>query len=136
MNKERYRERILETENLTDELEDAQAGWLLQWGIACLDQLLEGTFDNQEVAGKKINELMAVMRKINSMVGASPAAGPGRLAAEFATFNDLFNSAFKLERNLTDAECFSAAAQLKQFSPQQALEYLTGWGEVRSKASL
>jgi hypothetical protein len=40
MDKTIFKDRILETKNLTDELEDADADWLLNWGINVLDQVL------------------------------------------------------------------------------------------------
>ena len=53
MEKECFIERILETENLTDELEDADARWLLDWGIQNLDEVLSSTQD-EETAGNKV----------------------------------------------------------------------------------
>jgi hypothetical protein len=93
MDKERFTERILETENLTDELEDADASWLLDWGIARLDQVLEGAQD-QETAGSRVNALMAVMRKINRIVGSYADKSPQRLAQDLAELRDLFSTAF------------------------------------------
>lgn len=69
MDKERFIEQILETENLTDTLEDNDASWLLDWGIGKLDTVLQGITD-RETAGRCVSALMAVMRKMNTIVGS------------------------------------------------------------------
>ncbi len=89
MNKERFKERILETENLTDELEDDDANWLIDWGIARLDTVLQGAAD-EETAGNRVNALMAVMRKINRIAGSYARQSPQDLAGELAALRDLF----------------------------------------------
>ncbi len=93
MDKERYTERILETENLTDELEDADANWLLDWGTARLDTVLQGVKD-EETAGNRVNALMAVMRKINRITGGYASQSPQALAEDLAALRDLFAAAF------------------------------------------
>jgi hypothetical protein len=45
MDRQTASERITETENLTDGLEDDDANWLLDWGIARVDRLLAGITD-------------------------------------------------------------------------------------------
>src|SRR5262249_5634933 len=59
-------DRITETENLTDGLEDDDANWLLDWGIAQVDGLVTGIKDEDE-AGEKLNQLMSVMRTLNQI---------------------------------------------------------------------
>jgi hypothetical protein len=93
MDTERFVERILETENLTDELEDADANWLLDWGIGRLDRVLRGAED-VETAGTRVNALMAVMRKINRIMGSYADKSPQRLAEDLADLHGLFNAAF------------------------------------------
>lgn len=130
MEKGRFVERMLEIENLTDELEDGQANWLLNWGISRLDQVLLGAAD-AEAGGDRANALMAVMRKINRMTGARGTADAETLADEFAALSGLFSAAFGKETVVTAAECSLAAARLAKLSPQEAVEYLAAWG-VRS----
>jgi hypothetical protein len=126
MEKDRFVERILETENLTDELEDAEANWLIEWGIQRLDDVLAAVED-EEQAGQKINELMAVMRKINRITGNYRGRDPIELANELAALADLFTQAYngqdprQADFDLTGAEF---AARLAQLSPRQALEAL------------
>ena len=127
MEKDIFVERMLEVENLTDELEDAQANWLLNWGISRLDGVLQGAAD-AEAGGDKANALMAVMRKINRMAGARRKADPETLAGDFAALSNLFSTAFGIEVAATPAECGLAAARLPKLSHQEAVEYLAVWG--------
>jgi hypothetical protein len=130
MEKERFIERMLETENLTDELEDRDANWLLDWGIGMLDQALEG-IAGDEAAGGKVNALMAVMRKINRITGNRENRDTQNLAADLLTLTGLFEAAFGAARPVTAAECAAAAAQLPALPSRQSLELLTAWG-IRS----
>jgi hypothetical protein len=128
MGKELYVERMLGVENLTDELEDPQANWLLNWGVARLDAVLKAAGGDPEAAGNKVNALMAVMRKINRMAGARQSAGAEALADDFLALNGLFTTAFGSERVVTASECQAAAGRLATLSAQQAVEYLAEWG--------
>ena len=88
MYKQPFIDRILETENLTDELEDAEANTLINWGIAQLDRALQGV-DDPEDAGKRVNDLMAVMRKINRILSSYTRKSPQALAKDIATLRKL-----------------------------------------------
>jgi hypothetical protein len=68
-------DRILETENLTDGLEDNDANWLLDWGINSLPALI-GEMEDEDAAGTKVNDLMSVMRKINQNTADRETADP------------------------------------------------------------
>jgi len=131
MDKSQFVERMLGAENLTDELEDLQADWLLKWGIARLDQaLLLAAENDPEAAGNQTNALMAVLRKINRMAGGRQGADPESLANEFAALNALFNSAFGGDRQSSPEECRQAAEHLAAMDAQPAVEFLTGWGKL------
>ena len=126
MDKARYVERILEVENLTDELEDPQANWLLDWGIGQLDGILKGIVD-EELAGEKVNALMAVMRKINRITGSRPKGDLEILAVDFATLADLFGRARGCQPAASPADCQSAAAHFAQLPVEEALVYMVEW---------
>lgn len=68
MDSKLYVDRILENENLTDELEDDDARVLLDWGIRQLERALAG-IEEDNPASARCTALMAVMRKINGLVG-------------------------------------------------------------------
>ncbi len=129
MDKARYVERILEVENLTDELEDAQANWLLEWGIAQLDWLLEDVSD-EEIAGARVNALMAAMRKVNRATGSRAGREPAELAADFATLADLWGRVRGCEPGVTPADCEQAAAEFIQLPAEEAVKWLVEWCEA------
>jgi hypothetical protein len=134
MNKQPYIERMLENENLTDELEDPDANWLLDWGSSQMDTVLEGANDS-ETAGNRANALMAVMRKINRIAGSYADKSPQSLASDLAALYDLFQQAFGYIRpNVLEAPdapspvmAEDAALRLSALDTRQALEFLTRW---------
>lgn len=68
MDRQLFVDRLLESENLTDQLEDDPANSLLDWGVQQIDGLIEG-LEDQDAAGEKINSLMHVMRGLNALAG-------------------------------------------------------------------
>jgi hypothetical protein len=126
MDKERYIENMLETENLTDALDDADASWLLDWGIGKLDFILQGVA-GQELAGQRVSALMAVMRKMNTVVGGYSGKDSSSLAQDLAVLQDLFAAAFPSKASpLALPDFTEAAVRLSQLSSRQVLEYITG----------
>jgi hypothetical protein len=127
MEKQTFIDRILETENLTDELEDSDANWLLNWGIARLDEVLKDATD-PNIAAENVTALMAVIRKINRIVGSLSTKDPQELAADLAALRDLQAQAFGPSRiqarALTTAKPDADAARLSRLSSRQALEFL------------
>ena len=121
-------EKILETENLTDALEDDDANTLLDWGIAQVDTLIEGTND-EEIAGEKINNLMHLMRGLNKIAG-----NPGRTSHE--SIIDLINRFAKISESaasIEDAEQKAVAERVAKMQSREALQHLTNW--LQSKKS-
>jgi hypothetical protein len=127
MDKQIFIDRILETENLTDELEDSEADWLLNWGISKLDYVLEG-IEDEEIAAEKVQALMKALRKVNRMIGSRADQEPEELAEELSALNDLFANAFDRDLIASEQECLSAARRLGYMAPAQAVEFLTRWG--------
>jgi hypothetical protein len=123
-----YKDRMLETENLTDELEDVDANWLLNWGIHLLDQVLWNTID-EETAGENVNALMAVIRRINRICGWRESKSTAELALDLEKLSSLFAVAFKINTLSNPDQCAAAAVHLAGFkTTAQALEFLTSWG--------
>ena len=126
MDKEHFIEQILETENLTDALDDNDASWLLDWGIGKLDTVLQGITD-RETAGRRVSALMAVMRKMNAIVGSYPDKESHTLEEDLAVLQDLFDAAFPSKKSSPARPDFAeAAVRLSQLSSRQVFEYLTG----------
>jgi hypothetical protein len=132
MDKRPFVERILETENLTDQLEDAEANLLLDWGTAQLDRILQG-MEDVEAAGARVNALMAVMRKINRILGSREDTSAEYLEADLLALSGLLSSAFGTadsgnEHSINKEVIGHAVTQLPGLPAHQALELLVGWG--------
>ena len=129
METERFVQKILDTENLTDELEDSDASWLLDWGIGQLAVVLQDETD-AEAAGEKTNCLMAVMRKMNRIAGLYARKAPSDLAEDLAQLDELMAQAFPSGEAPADFDPAVqeareiTAAQFANQSPRQVIESL------------
>lgn len=121
-----YIERMLEIENLTDELEDRQARQLLEWGTAQLNRLLQ-SYTEPDLAGEKANALYAVLRKINRLHGARADKEPAALVSDLAALAELAAGAYGVSPRQTPADCETAAARLPALEADPALALLTAW---------
>ncbi len=115
--------RILENENLTSSLVDDDANWLLNWGTGQVKGLIQG-IGNVDAAGEKVNALMAVMRKMNRIVGEGDWPPIDELVPELESLAELSAQAFGTSRAMSAAEWEAVAKQLVQMSPPQALQFL------------
>jgi hypothetical protein len=120
-------ERILETENLTDELQDADAQWLLDWGINQLDPVLQGVSGEDE-ANERLTALMGALRKINRLASSRDSKNSDALAADLTALASLIAQAFGRAPDASLSGSISGATQLRQGTTRQALEFLTAWG--------
>lgn len=123
MDQQRAKERILETENLTDALEDEDADWLLNWGIAHIPDVLKDTHD-EEAAGEKVNALMAVMRELNTITADRAAQGAPALAEKIQKLTEAHRQAFGHAPQVTPEAAKQVASTLAEKSPHEALETL------------
>ncbi len=124
MDEKIFVDRILENENLTSNLVDDDANWLLKWGTGQVKGLLQGIGD-ADTAGEKVNALMAVMRKINRIVGEGDWPSADELVPELEKLADLSAQAFGIPCNMSAADWEAMANQLVQMAPPQALQFLT-----------
>jgi hypothetical protein len=120
MDKQAAIDRILETENLTDGLEDDDAKWLLDWGIGFLPALI-GELEDEDAAGAKVNELMAVMRQINQIVADRNATSPEDLADAVVALAEAHARAFGGNRPLKPEDPSKLAALLAAQPSRQAM---------------
>ena len=126
MNTERFVERILETENLTDELEDDLAQRLLDWGIARLPALLAG-IEDVEAGGARVNALMALMRSINRMAPGIPGADPVRLANELGRLDELARALYPQALPREPQALLDTALALSALDRGTGFDFLLGW---------
>ena len=130
MEKQPFIDRILETENLSDELEDADANWLLNWGIGQLDVVLKDVILKDtlelEAAGAKVNALMAVMRKINRICGSYTDKLATDLSQDLKALQTFHDAAFgHTAEALPDEFLIQTATHLVKLPVRQVLEALT-----------
>ncbi len=123
MNEERAIERILEAENLTDGLEDADANWLLKWGISFVHGLIDGIEDD-EIAGEKISDLMAVMRKLNQIAADRIVEPVETLAEDIEELANRYVRAFGRVRVLNAGDAQRAALASREKTPRETLQFL------------
>ena len=122
METDRFADRLLEVENLTDNLEDNEANILINWGIGQLDTLVSD-LEDEEIAGDKVNALMQFMRGINGLVGSLTDISPEGLQNLAERYAQVFGDAHKVEQ----AECETAAAKVANMQPQEAVQFLLEW---------
>jgi hypothetical protein len=119
-------DRLLETENLTDDLEDPEADHLLNWGVSQLDTLLAG-IEDEEAAHDKVHHLMKFMRGINYIVANLPVVSPGALAELHAHYAQAFNRI-----DVPDSDEFNAiASTVSSLKGIEAVRFLLDWVQNR-----
>lgn len=116
-------DRILETENLTANLEDSDANWLLDWGIGHVPRLI-GRIKDDEAAGTKVNELMAVMRKLNQIAADRAEKPTEELDKDIKELAALYSKAFGEIRKLGVDDFKQAVGEIRKKSPLETMQYL------------
>jgi hypothetical protein len=134
MDKQAVIDRILETENLTDGLEDEDAHWLLDWGIHKVPILID-KLPEDDAAGAKLNQLMAVMRKINQIVADRQDAAAEDLAEAITDLDKAYAQAFGSARLITSQEALNLAANLSIQPTRQAMQAIIETIQPASKSS-
>jgi len=122
-----FTDRMLETENLTDDLEDTEARWLLEWGLRQVPLVVAGCQQDEELAGERIGYLMNFIRRTNRLVSRKNARPIEAMANELQTLEETYRQAFMDGRSHSEQEIFAAASQLPGLSPMAALAFLTGF---------
>ena len=116
-------DRITETENLTGDLEDDAADWLINWGIEQAQGLITNDTD-ADVAGDKISTVMDVMRQINQIVSSRKSADLNTDLQKLAT---LQSAAFGTSATVSAPDYQTLAHKLKGQSASKALATLAAF---------
>jgi hypothetical protein len=119
-------DRILETENLTDGLEDTEANWLLDWGIKRVPGVIGGITDD-EAAGDRVNDLMAVMRMINQIIAGRDSKDVDELAVDIQELAERYERAFGSVRKASPDEHAMLAAQINEMDAGEAIPTMIEW---------
>jgi hypothetical protein len=112
-------DRMLEVENLTDALEDEDAEYLINWGVARLKEGL-GKIEDREAAGEYTNNLMGFMRTLNQISGDLENIR----AEDLAVLADHRQKTFGAAQVQATETYDEVATRLKGMKPRQVLEYL------------
>jgi hypothetical protein len=125
-------ERILEAENLTDNLEDEAASQLLKWGTSQVGQLVKDT-DDEARLGETVKGLMAVMRQINRLAGNLGSASVADLAAGLGRLAKLHTQAFGYAPDASAVALKATATALTRTTASEAVPLLLKWLAPRKK---
>lgn len=123
MNKEAATERLTETENLTADLEDADANWLIDWGIGQLDPLVLSIADDDQ-ADEKLAQLMAVMRSLGKIAAHRANRDPSLLTDDIKGFLSQYATTFGKAAPLNAIDIAFIIAKNASSTPQEAMHLL------------
>ncbi len=115
-------DRLLESENLTDNLEDEDANTLIKWGISQISPLVNGIKD-ENAAGEKVNHLMGLMRQVNTIAGNLSTVSEEKIQKLLEQFTQTFDK----DHHVSDEERKAVAEKLSQMQPGDAVKYLLDW---------
>jgi hypothetical protein len=122
MEKQAFIDRMLETENLTDNLDDDAADDLLKWGISQLDFILADA-EHDQAARERVQALMQAMRSVNRIVGGLPAAAP----AQVDELDAHYARAFGKSTSATSPAQAAVAAEVSGLQGREAVKFLLDW---------
>jgi hypothetical protein len=123
MDEQLFISRLLETENLTDNLEDSDANVLLDWAVGQVKTLIADPL----MAGEKVNGLMAVLRKINHLVPDISMKSPQELAVTLADLAKTVEGVFGRQPPENAADLQYLAETLHMASTSDAIKALLEW---------
>jgi hypothetical protein len=115
-------DRMLETENLSEYLEDEDADYLINWGVAQLKENI-GKIEDINAAGEYTNDLMGFMRILNQIAGNLDNIQQDKLVQ----LAGRRQKAFGPGRELAPEEYGAVTSCLEAMTPRQALDYLLQW---------
>lgn len=122
IDQQRFIERMLESENLTDELDDEDASWLLNWGIGQIGELIKYAADI-DAASDIVNALMQFMRLLNR-IGGNPAANSSRMLPELL---ERHSAAFGSSYTPSEMDYRQIIEKLSAMTSRQAMEFIINW---------
>ena len=123
-------DRLLESENLTDNLEDEDADTLIKWGIAQISPLVNGIKD-EDAAGEKVSDLMALMRQINLIAGNLSTVSEDKIQKLLEQFTQTFDK----DLHVSDEERRALVEKISQMQPGEAVKYLLEWMHSKKQRS-
>jgi hypothetical protein len=115
--------RLLESENLTDNLDDVDANKLIDWAI----QQVRGIITNPLTAGERVNGLMALLRKVNNLIPDLNIKSPQELSAELLDIARTVETALERLPAIGAADLQNLVDRLRPAGPSEAIQILLEW---------
>src|SRR5512145_1139934 len=103
MDTQKYVDRLLENENLTGDLEDEEADWLMKWGIQQLTIVTDGLIE-AEAANEKVSALMTFMRRVGRTAARKNSRTPEELVENLQELSSFYARAFGSSRPISQDE--------------------------------
>jgi hypothetical protein len=122
MDRQAYIDRLLEAENLTDQLDDNAAKVLMDWAVSQVDELTSG-LKNKPLADEKVTALLAFLRAVNAYVGGLPDSTSEGLKAVL----DHYSAVFGRLRPVGEGDRSALTRALGVMPDNQAVSYLLNW---------
>ncbi len=113
-------DRITEIESLTDEMDDDSASWIIDWAVEQLRGLLPHIADDDQAAAK-IDDVIAILKQLNSITALIDHKNAGALPAQIAQFTAAYQQAFGQAQPVDPAV---TAGEIAPKTPREAMEHL------------
>jgi hypothetical protein len=118
----------LESENLTDSLDDQAADWLLNWGVGQLPTLLANVTTEEE-ADMHTHALMKTMRQLNKLGGMCREGASEGVLPEITVFWERYKAAFGTAQAHPPEAYEALANQLMGKSAEYVLPLLVSFAQ-------
>jgi len=115
--------RLLETENLTDNLEDGDANVLINWAVKNVGAIIA----NPLTAGERANGLMAMLRKINHLIPDLGIKSPQELSNALSDLAKTVEGTFERMPPTGAGDLQSLVDRLRPATTSEAIEILLEW---------
>lgn len=104
---QRAAEQIVDDSSLTEDMEDAPAARLIEWGVTIAKRLAASTvglddMEAEEQLSLKLMSLRSTMRRINKLVGLLGTLSPEEIAEKFRLIREAAAQVPGLRANLPD----------------------------------
>lgn len=126
-------DRILETGNLTDNLRDTEANWLIDWGVQSVRALVAPIAD-ENTGWEAVSQLMGLMRELNKLAATATTGNAERLTEEVKHFLGHYAAVFATADHSQTADVAGLVATLQAAAPLECLQQVVGFAAAQGAA--
>ncbi len=123
-------DRILETGNLTDNLRDTEANWLIEWGVQHVRALVEPIAD-EEAGWEVVSQLMGLMRELNRLAATATTGNIERLTDDVKHFLGHYAAVFATPDHSQSADVAELVASLQAAAPIDCLQRVVNFAAAQ-----